>query len=156
MGAYKEPVVWVDEITPMTGPEVKDLLEENETLKTKLRKAYEEADRKEEVQAFRCHLHSEEAREEGAAVAFGVVGMGEAIRSNLRPASDQCARCWARGQRPCEVCNYPLPRPTTCGAQSPGDDEDPPVTCTEPKGHDGKHAGGTRCGTLTWENEEEW
>lgn len=89
MGADKEPavwvgepVVWVDEITPMTGPEVKALLEENETLRTKLRKAYEEADRKEEVQAFRCHLHSEEAREEGAAVAFGVVGMGEAIRQN--------------------------------------------------------------------------
>lgn len=49
----------------------------------------------------------------------------------------------------------PLPRPTTCGAQSPGDDEDPPATCTEPKGYDGKHAGGTRCGTLAWKNEEE-
>jgi hypothetical protein len=22
----------------------------------------------------------------------------------------RCARCWARGENPCEVCNYPLPR----------------------------------------------
>lgn len=44
-----------------------------------------------------------------------------------------------------------------CGAQSPGDpndEDDPPVTCTEPPGHSGKHAGGTRCGTIEWPKEE--
>lgn len=28
----------------------------------------------------------------------------------MRHPMDQCARCWARNGRPCEVCNYPLPR----------------------------------------------
>lgn len=27
-----------------------------------------------------------------------------------RSPDDQCARCWARNVRPCEVCNYPLDR----------------------------------------------
>jgi hypothetical protein len=43
-------------------------------------------------------------------------------------------------------------RTDICGAKSNAwtDDDDPPVTCTEPPGHEGDHAGGTRCGTVTW------
>lgn len=37
-----------------------------------------------------------------------------------------------------------------CGAQSEGDDDDPPVTCTAEEKHEGDHIGGTRCGTVTW------
>lgn len=35
-----------------------------------------------------------------------------AERLTYRATTDQCARCWARGSKPCEVCNYPLPRRT--------------------------------------------
>lgn len=48
-----------------------------------------------------------------------------------------------------------------CGAQSPGDPnaddpDDMPITCTDEPGHEGKHIGGTRCGTLTWISETRW
>jgi hypothetical protein len=46
-------------------------------------------------------------------------------------------------------------RPALCRAQSPGnfdgDEADYPVTCSRPKGHEGKHAGGSRCGSLEWQ-----
>ena len=40
-----------------------------------------------------------------------------------------------------------------CGDYSPGsweNEDNLPVKCTKPPGHDGEHAGGTMCGTLTW------
>jgi hypothetical protein len=43
--------------------------------------------------------------------------------------------------------------PPMCGNTSPGNWDDPddfPVTCSHEKGHEGKHAGGTRCGTIEW------
>jgi hypothetical protein len=43
--------------------------------------------------------------------------------------------------------------PPTCGDMSPGNWDDPddfPVRCSREKGHEGKHAGGTRCGTIEW------
>lgn len=46
-----------------------------------------------------------------------------------------------------------LTGPLMCLEKSPGDEddpEDPPVTCTREKGHDGDHEGGTRCGTVAW------
>lgn len=48
-----------------------------------------------------------------------------------------------------------------CGALSPGnnDSKDPDdwqLKCTDVPGHQGKHAAGVQCGTLTWINEEVW
>ncbi len=31
----------------------------------------------------------------------------------MRNPKDQCARCWARHGKPCQVCNYPLDRVAT-------------------------------------------
>lgn len=62
------------------------------------------------------------------------------------------ARAARAGSPPATMLAVP-PATRICGAQSPGDPDDkddPPVTCTREPGHEGRHAGGTRCGTLEW------
>ena len=45
---------------------------------------------------------------------------------------------------------------TLCRAQSPSSgDDDPPVTCSRERGHDGQHEGGCRGGTASWDSTEE-
>ncbi len=53
-------------------------------------------------------------------------------------------------------CKDPVVRKLICGAKSPGDDEDPPITCTREPHIKGKHQGGCRGGTLTWIDENKW
>lgn len=53
------------------------------------------------------------------------------------------------------------PKLDICGSQSPGDpngedEEDMPVTCSRKPGHQGKHAGGVRCGTVEWIDSKRW
>lgn len=48
-----------------------------------------------------------------------------------------------------------------CGTLSPGnvaaeDPDDMPVKCTCEPGHEGKHMGGTRGGTLSWIDSTNW
>ena len=45
---------------------------------------------------------------------------------------------------------------TLCRSQSPSSDaDDPPVTCSRERGHDGQHEGGCRGGTASWDSTEE-
>lgn len=49
---------------------------------------------------------------------------------------------------PCAVCKL-------CPSIKDFGDEDPAVQCAREPGHTGLHSGGSRCGTLTWENEHD-
>ena len=65
----------------------------------------------------------------------------DAMIAHARKVIEQLSACRAETKAP------------KCLSQSPGDpndENDPPVTCTREKGHKGKHAGGTRGGSLEW------
>lgn len=51
-----------------------------------------------------------------------------------------------------------LAKAEACASQSPGspdDADDPPVTCSRERGHDGQHEGGCRGGTVGWDDSED-
>ncbi len=73
----------------------------------------------------------DKARVEGAAVAFGLMGMAFAIKGRVS-------------------MEYHVPICEDQNHDNWDDEDDLPVTCTEPKFHAGDHVGGTRCGTITW------
>lgn len=102
------------------------------------------------IEARKIVMTDAERREQAASFAFGNLALTKEWR--YKPESEL-----VKLRHMCmEMAGLPRPRerPQICGAQSSDnweDEDDLPVTCSLAPHTEGKHMGGTRCGTIEWE-----